>query len=329
MSHSPWLWFALIGLVPAALLSGNVLGGSILLAALFPAVAAMLVLSSGDEPRPLPEHLTKRLLVAAGVVVILVGARLAWTGLDGLVYKLMVTAVPAALTAWVLSGVYAPSPAVRRWVRSLVAKGAPVRVLLVAVLAWPLLMAASVAVSAVLPGITVAAPRAASAPLLVAMTVSGVFTAALASLAWYGFVARWLHPRLSPLAVGLLIGVVQWLVVWGPDMWPSSALAPFFLVRLGGSVAAALAAMWALERSRGTLLPVWLLGVTLSTSQAVALLTVVPDELAGTSTQAGLFLAGQLVTALVLVMKGRMWRRPPKDSGAPARRGAGTTDAAA
>lgn len=110
MSRSSWLTFVLVGLAPPLVLSGNVLGNSITLAALFPAVAAMLVIASDDEPRPLPEHAVKRLLVAVGVVVVLVGARLARSGLDSLPYKALVIGVPAVLAAWVLSGVYAPSP---------------------------------------------------------------------------------------------------------------------------------------------------------------------------------------------------------------------------
>jgi hypothetical protein len=311
MSRSPWLWFVLIGLVPALLLSGNVLGSSVALVALFPAVAAMLVLSSEDEPEPLPEYLTRRLLVAAGVVVVLVGARLAWTGLHGLVYKLLVTGAAAALTAWVLSGMYAPPPAVRRWVRSLVATGAPRAVVLVAALVWPLVTGAAVVVSAALPDVSIAAPHAESAArLLLILTVSGVFAAALTTLAWYGFVANRLAARLVPLATGLLIGVVQWLVVWGLDLWPLAVPDRYLLVRLAGSVATAVVAVWALERSRGSLLPVWLLGATLAVAQAVASLTVVADDVARTDTLHQMFVAGQLVVALVLVVSGRMWRRP-------------------
>lgn len=310
MSRSPWLWFALVGLVPAALLGGNVLGGSIALAALFPALAAMLALSSGDQPQPLPEYLARRLLVAIGVVAILVGARLAWTGLDGLAYRLIVAAVPAALAAWVLSGMYAPSPAVRRWVRSLVATGAPRRVLPVAVLAWPLVGAASVVVCAALPGLTVAAPRAASVGLLAATIVNGVFAAALVALGWYGYAGRRLLPGLNPLVTGLLIGVLQWLVVWGPALRPATALAPFFLFRLIGFAAAGVVGMWVYGRSRGSLLPVWLLGVSLALSQTVTYLSVTPQVVGRTDTLPALYAAGQATVALVLAVLGRMWRQP-------------------
>ena len=311
MTRSPWFWFLLVGLVPALLLSGNMFGGSVALAALLPALAAMLVISSGDEPRPLPEHLTKRLLVAVGVVVPIVGARLVWTGAGGLAYALLVAGVPAALAAWVLSGVYAPSPAVRRWVRSLVATGAPRRVLLVAILAWPLVAATSVAVGAAVPGLSLTAPRGASTGLLLSLTVTGVFSAALAALAWYGFAAVRLLPRLGPLATGLLIGAVQWLVVWGLDVWPFALPASFLLVRLAGSVAAALTAVWALERSRGSLLPVWLLAATLAVAQPLSRLTVIPDDVTRTGTMQELFVTGQVILALVLVVACRMWRRSP------------------
>jgi hypothetical protein len=312
MSRSPWLWFVLVGLVPATLLSGNVLGNSIMLAALFPAVAAMIAMTSDDQPQPLAGHGGKRLLVVIGVVAVLFGARVAWTGVEGLLYKALVAGIPAALAAWVLSGMYAPSPRVRRWVRSLVATGAPRRVFFVAVLAWPLVAAAAIAVSAALPGLSVGPPRLASAGLLGVVTVTGVFTAALSALAWYGFAARRLLPRLNPLVIGSLIGVVQWLVIWGHTMRPATVLAPFFIARLASLVAAGVTGTWACGRSRGSLLPVWLLGISLSVSEAVLFLTVIPEDVGRTDVPMGLFAAGQAAVALALVVAGRMWRSPAR-----------------
>ena len=310
MSRASWLLFVLVGLVPPLLLSGNVVSGSITLVALFPALAAMLILSPEEESRPIPGHRTKRLLVAVGVMVVVATARLAWIGVDGLLYKVLAVGVPAVVAAWVLSGVYAPSPAVRRWVRSLVATGAPRSVYLLVILAWPLVATTAVAVCAALPGLSVAPPRAESAGLLAVVAVTGVFTAALAALAWYGFAARLLLLRLSPLATGLLLGLVQWLVVWGLTVRPGTVLAPFFLFRLAGLLAAGVAGVWVYGRSRGSLLPVWLLSVALVVSQELAYLTVTPESVAKTDTLPGLFAAGQAVVALVLVATGRMWRRP-------------------
>ncbi len=316
MSRSSWLTFILVGLAPPLVLSGNVLGNSITLAALFPAVAAMLVISSGDEPRPLPEHAVKRLLVAVGVVVVLVGARLARSGLDSLPYKALVIGVPAVLAAWVLSGIYAPSPGVRGWVRSLAA-AAPRRVHLVALLAWPLAAAVSIAVCAVLPGLSVGAPGAASAGLLVTAAVTGVFSAALGALAWYGFVAHRLGSRLCPLATGLLIGVVQWLVLWAPSLRPDTLFAPFFLLRLASLAAAGVVGMWAYERSRGSLLPVWLLGALLIASRELTFLTVTPEAVRLTDAPSAVFAAAQVAEALALIVAGRMWRSPAGARPAP------------
>ena len=307
MSRHPWLTFVLVGLAPPLLLPGSVVG---MLATLFPAIAALLVISSDDQPQPLPEHRVKRLLVAVGVVVVLAGTRLAWTGLDSLPYKMLVIGVPVVLAAWVLSGVYAPSPEVRHWVRSLVATGAPRRVLLVAVLAWPLVAAASIAICAILPGLSAAPLRAASAGLLGTVIVTGVFTAALGALAWYGFVARRLLTHINPLAIGLLIGAVQWLVLWAPMARPATVVSPFFLLRLAGLAAAGVVGVWVYERSRGTLLPVWILGVLLIVSRDLAFLTVTPDTVAQTDTLPGVFAASQVAVALALVVAGRMWRRP-------------------
>jgi len=310
MSRSSWLLFMLVGLVPPLLLSRNVVSGSIALVALFPALAAMLVLSSDEAPRPVPGHGTKRLLVAVGVVVVVAAARLALTGLDGLLYKALAVGVPAVVAAWVLSGVYAPSPAVRRWVRSLVATGAPRATFLVAILAWPLVAAVAIAICATLPDLSVAPPRAATAGAIAATAVTGVFTAALAALGWYGFAARRLLLRLSPLETGLLLGVVQWLVVWGFTLRPDTVLEPFFLFRLAGFAAAGVAGVWVYGRSHGSLLPVWLLGLTLVVAQEWMYLTVTPDVVARTDTLPGLFAAGQVLVAAALVASGRMWWRP-------------------
>ena len=312
MSRYPWLIFILVGLVPPLLLRGNVLGNSVLSSMLFPAIAAMLLISSGDEPLPLPEHRVKRLFVATGVVVLLVGARLAWTGLDSLPYMALALGVPALLAAWVLSAVYSPSPAARRWVRSLVAPGAPRCVHLVAVLAWPLVAVASIVVCSLLPGISVARPPAGAAVSMATVTVVGAFAAALAALGWYGFATRHLLLRLNPLATGLLVGAAQWLVLWAPLARPGTVVSPFFLLRLAGLAAAGVVGVWVYERSRGTLLPVWILGTLLVVSKDLASLTVTPDLVGRADSLPGVFAAGQVAVAVALVLAGRMWRCPAR-----------------
>jgi hypothetical protein len=301
--------FAVIGLAPAALLAGSVLARGVSLAALFPALAAVLVVSAGDPQQPVAGHAQKRFLTGAGVVVILLGVELAETRLASPAYALLVGAVPAGLSAWILSGVYAPSPAVRRLVRALMIVRAPRRAYLVAALAWPLAAALSIVVCSRLGGMRVSLPPASSLRLLGGWVVTGVFTAALTALAWYGFAARRLLRRLSPVVAGLLIGALQWLVVWGPSLHAATLTDPFFASRLAASAAAAVAGIWVYGRSRSSLLPIWLMDALSVASRDLALLVVTPVVAGRGDVLDELFAAAAVTVALVLLVAGRMWRR--------------------
>lgn len=306
----PWLTFLLVGLAPALILSGNVLGATVPLAALFPALAATLATETGDEHPRVAGHRAKRLLLAAGVVALLGGATLARSGLGSPAYTAFAAGVPAVLAAWVLSGAYSPSPAVRALVRPLVSRRAPRPACLVAVLAWPGAALLSVAVCSRLPGMSVGLDGRLSLDLLSGWVAPGVIGAALAAVAWYGFAARRLQPRLSPLAAGLLIGAAQWTVTWATTLGWTGPAEPFFLARLAGSVAAALVAVWVLARSRGSLLPVWLLGSLLPASMAAASLLVSVEVVARADTFVQVFSLAQVALAVALVATGRMWKRP-------------------
>jgi hypothetical protein len=310
MSRHPWLSFLLVGCLPALLLSGNVLGHGISLAALFPALAAVLVTSAGDAPHPVAGDLQRRLLVAAGIVIVLLGVALARTAVEAPVYTALVTAVPAVLAAWVLSGVYSPSEQVRDLVRALASWRAPRSTLLVAALVWPSVVGLSILVCSRLTGIDVALPRESDWSLLAGWMVTGVFASALDALAWYGFATRRLLRRLSPLAVGLGVGGAQWLLVWGPELRPAALADPFFLSRLASSLAVAVVGVWVYRRSAGSLLPVWLMGALLVASRGLALVVVTPALVERSSTFSEVFSVVAVATALVAVVAGRMWRGP-------------------
>lgn len=316
LARHRWLTFAAVGLAPALLLSANVLGHSVSPAALFPALAAVLVTSSGDSPHPLPGHLHKRLLLATGVVVVLLGVPLAKTALTAPLYTLLVTVFPAVLAAWILSGVYSPSAAVRELVRALASARAPRRAYLVAALALPLAVAFSVLVCSRLPGIDVGPPRASSAGLLASWIVTGVFSSALAALAWYGFAAHRLLRRFSPVAVGLAIGAAQWLLVWGLELRPATLGDPFFVSRLASSLAVAVVGVWVYRRSAGSLAPVWLMGALLVAARDVAFLAVTPAVVARSDTFSEVFSVLTITAALGVIAAGRMWRRPVAEGAA-------------
>ena len=310
IARHPWLTFALVGVAPALVLSGNILASTVSLAALFPALAAALVASEGDAAEPVAGDRAKRLLLAAGVFLVLAEVRLVSTGFEALAYMALVGAVPAALAAWVLSGAYAPSPGFRALIRPLVALRAPRAAYLVAALSWPLAAVVAAAVCSRLPGVSVSPPRASSAGLLAGWLISGAVASALVAVAWYGFAARRLLTRLSPLATGLLVGVAQWLLVWGVTLRPGTLLDAFYLSGLAGAAATGVAGVWVLTRSRGSLLPVWLMQTVLVAAGALAFLVVVPDLAGRANAFAVAFAATRAVVALALVVAGRMWRRP-------------------
>jgi hypothetical protein len=311
LKRHPWPAFALLGLAPVvAFAFGSVLVTADAFAAVFPALAAVLITGDGDALEPLPEHRTKRLFVAAGVFVILGGVRFAAMGFDSPVYAMVVVGAPSAIAAWILSGVYSPLPSVRRLVRGLASVRASRGAWLVAALAWPAAGALTVALLDRRPGFSVVAPGRSDLWLLAMWTMVGVFNSALMALAWFGFAARRLSPRLSPLATGLLIGAAQWLVVWTPTLRWNSPITPFFLSGVAGSAAAGVAGVWVLQRSRGSLMPVWLMGTLAYASRGLAFLAVHVGLHARSDGVSVAFATAEVALAVALVIAGRMWRRP-------------------
>lgn len=309
VARHPWLTFVLVGAAPALILSGSVLAATVPLAALFPALAAALVASEGGGAEPLPGDRARRLLLAAGVFVVLAEIRLARTGFEALAYMALAAGVPAALAAWVLSGACSPSPGFRALIRPLVALRGSRAAFLVAALAWPAAAVVAAVVCSRLPGISISPPRASSAGLLAGSLISGVVASALVAVAWYGFAAHRLLARLSPLATGLLVGAAQWLLLWGATLRLGGLLDAFYLSGLAGAAATGVAGVWVLTRSRGSLLPIWLMQTVLVAAGALAFLVVVPDLAGRANAFAVAFAATRAAVALALVVAGRMWRR--------------------
>jgi len=309
MARHPLLTFVLVGMAPALVLSGNILASTISLAALFPALAAALIVSDGDAAEPVPGDRARRLLLAAGVCVVLAEARLARSGFGALSYVALVSVVPVALAAWILSGAYSPSPGLRALVRPLVSVRATRPAYLVALLAWPVAAVAAAALCSRLPGVSVSPPGASSAGLLAGWLISGAVGSALVAVAWYGFVAQRLLSRLSPLGTGLLVGVAQWLLIWGVTLRPGNLLDAFYLSGLAGAAATGVAGVWVFTRARGSLLPIWIMQALLVAAGALAFLVVVPDLAARTDAFNVAFAATRVAVALALVTAGRMWRR--------------------
>ena len=312
----PWRWFFLVALLPTAVvaLSGSLMATSEVNTDGFALLAALLVARACDRSAPLPPATARRVvLFAASLAAILAVVRLGSDGVGALVLYLFTGVV----TAVALSDACSPTPALRELVRPLLHVRARWSAWLVAVLAWPLLGVAGVAIS------RMGAPAQATgfgSDLLGPWFVAGAIIAAVpATLAWYGFAARRLLASRSALFTAALVGLVPWLAIVLPaSIWsdPLNQLVlgfshPFdsYVVRSClGALAIGVVGVWILQRSRPSLLPVL---VFLSETTIVAWAVFV---WAGTRFGFGDGLSWLMVglhwlLAVVLIVQGRMWRR--------------------
>lgn len=314
-SH-PWRWFFLVALVPTAVvaLSGSLVATGEVNTDGFALLAALLGARACDHSAPLPAAATRRVvLFAASLVAVLA---VVWLGSDG-VGALVQYSFTAVVTAVALSGAYSPRQALRELVRPLLHAHARWSAWLVAVVAWPLLGVAGVAIS------RLDAPTQAigfSSDVLGAWFVVGAIVAAIpATLAWYGFAARRLLASRSALLTAVLVGLVPWLAIVLPaSIWsdPLNQLVlgfshPYdsYVVRSClGALASGVVGVWILQRSRPSLLPVL---VFLSETTIVSWAVFV---WAGTRFGLGdgvswLMVSLHWLLAVVLIVQGRMWRR--------------------
>ena len=133
--------------------------------------------------------------------------------------------------------------------------------------------------------------------------------------AWYGFVARRLEGRLSPLVVGLLIGLglalpsllAFWIdntvlgegLIW---IWSRSVA-----ISVGGDLALAVIGVWLARCARGSLLPTLLLFAAFPAGAEIAART---SSTTRESWAIQHYSIAIVVAAVAFVVVGRMWRRP-------------------
>ena len=127
---------------------------------------------------------------------------------------------------------------------------------------------------------------------------------------WYGFAARRLLVRRSPLAVALLLGGL----LWAADLLPQLVNLHRYDLLIGdtllgsvGSLTAAVIAIWLYNRSVGSLLPMvlWVAMGTFTTYGAAQ-----AQNRLGVTGFLLVYEGAQCLLAIALVVSSRMWRRP-------------------
>lgn len=314
LARHPLLWFFALTLVPVALAEYIGVGFDLVIALyLYTAgpIAVLVCWASSVGGSALPRTNLRPLVFFAGTAAItLLVANALGDPFGGrfLVKEILI----AAACGFTVSCLWSPSPAVRDLVRPLLRWRVSWTTYAFALLALPLLAVVVVAASRLLPA------RPSNNHLL---QPSGVLLWHLAAKAfaydlvlqipfivgWYGFAARRLLARHSPLLVGLLLGILLAAALWLPTLRSFSDtthLARFSV----GEVALAIISVWLYGRARGSLLPLLLL-------QAAADLGAYAIFWAGLGL--GGFEAFQWALALTqsllgvcLVVGWRMWRGP-------------------
>jgi len=240
---------------------------------------------------------------------------LLWYGPVPGVYALVRHASSGAVTALALAAIFSPTTSLRELASPLFRWRAPWQAYAVAVAVWPLM--GGLVIEARRQPLTGSAMGGATRSFILFGLLTALLTAVPAAVAWYGFAARRLLGSLSPLSTALIVGPLPWLAVVLPvGAWDHYS-SPFVPLSLLQQLAIAIVAVWLYLRSRGSLLPVVLLfAVSSAVSTAVAIWLGAgrgPDYAATFS-----LLLPEAIFALVLVMQGRMWRRPPPHGDADA-----------
>ena len=147
------------------------------------------------------------------------------------------------------------------------------------------------------------------AHIILAALGAALVMALPAAMAWYRFAARRLLNRLSPLATAIVVGPLPWLAVLGPLLARESHLGWFIPLSVLSTLAAAIVAVWVYERSRGSLLPVTMFLIAVDTVPIVVVVWA-GDRFGNGAGLDDLLLGAHCLLALVLVLRGGMWRRP-------------------
>lgn len=167
-------------------------------------------------------------------------------------------------------------PAVRDLVRPLVAWRLPWRRYAFALLAWPALAVVVVAAARLL-ALRDHSAVASLPPSLTRERADLILRASLGELllvvpwivGWYGFAARRLLARYSPLAVALLLGTLLAIAFLLPDLQFVGSQANDVAQDLAGTLPLAVVSLWLYGRSPRSLLPLVLLQSTAPVSALV------------------------------------------------------------
>lgn len=323
MARHPWRWFFAVALIPTVVvaLPGSLSSVDAVNVDAFALLAAMLVAWAGDEGEKAASRsgLRTAVFLAALAVWALTWWRLG-VGSGNLVSDL-VPALPAALiVAAALAAIFSPSAALRDLVRPLLVLRASRRAYLLPLLAWPLLGGLAILLSHTGSGHAAWGGVGLSLKLdILRGTFAGaVFTAIAAAIAWYGFAARRLLRRLSPLLTALIVGPTLWLAVFltlSIALRSSPVNATVLLVLLE-AFAVAIVAVWAYQRSRGSLVPVLLFLIESNVTLTLVWLWSGPRFNNGDQ-PSYLMVALNGLLALAFVAQGRMWRRPDQAPAVP------------
>jgi hypothetical protein len=311
IARHPWWWFFLVALVPTALVAA---GGSwsvsiFVITDGFAVLGALLVAWASDAA----PKVTGR--TGARIAVFLV-TLIAFLAVTGWVYGAWVLALPTAVfTAVALSGAWSPTISLRDLVRPLLRLHASTAAWLVALLAWPLLGALTIAAS------HIGAPaNVHGESFLPASIIPWGFLVALpTAIGWYGFAARRLLRRTSAVNTALLVGLLPWIAVFAPrSIWSTPLVGDYGLRTSLDAFAFAIVALWVYQRSRDSLLPVFVL-LAETAIVAWAVFAWSAPRIWGSDRQDLIAVGLHSAFALVLLLQGRMWRRPTMGSDAEAR----------
>lgn len=266
---------------------------------------------AGDLTPCLPRKTVTRVLVFIAVTVA-VALLLANNSGEA---QLSVNLIVAAFYGYTLSCLWSPVGAVRALVRPLLRWRLPWGVYAIALLALPLLAFATVVVSRLLR-----APAGTGPTILpggLGQVVKGFFSEPVLRLplvvGWYGFAARRLLGRYSPLAIGLLFGVALALASVLPVLRYSGLIQAGLPRVFASSMAIQVASVWLYQRSRGGLLALVVLQGS-STASFLALLLWGGLGLGGPDSLLDAFAATQCLLAVFLVVGWRMWHRPGRET---------------
>jgi hypothetical protein len=308
LARRPLVWFFALTLGPAALSQVGGTNYSSLSLSFYLYTAgpiAALLCWAGDAEQRVARQTHKRGLIFLAVIIAVVPAIGYFYG--GL--PLLVDAAIAACYGYTICCLWSPVAAVRDLVRPLLRWRLSWSRYAFALLAWPLLAAAVVAASRLLPaqpsggGAVLLRPFAGETTHLVLNSFVGEL---LLLFPWivgcYGFAARRLLARHSPLVVGLLLGVVLSVAFWIPQAGDLARI-------LAGSLSLAVVSLWLYERSRGGLLPLVVLQAAATASNVAVLFWAGPGFGDFRAAQAA-FLVTQCLLAAVLVVGYRMWDKP-------------------